>query len=323
MIVMKSKFYPILILLLFIKLSEAQSQLTSIDARLDKDTIMIGEQTGLTLRVVLEKSIKVSFPVFSDTLSDKVEIISVGKIDSVLSGQELVLSQYLVITSFDSGQTVIPSFPFAMEFEEVQDTLYTISKRLNVLTPEIDPESDFKDIKAPINTPLSFREILPYAGLGLIAIAIVSILLLYIRKALRKEKIPKEELVHIPPYVIALEKLNSMVEDKSWQIWPIKEFYTKLSGIVRIYIENQFNIPALESTTPEILRSFELVYGRNDGIKTRLVELLELSDLVKFAKEAPSPDVNRNNIEKAIQFVDLTKPMIGTEKQAEKVLKVE
>jgi hypothetical protein len=320
---MKRKLYPVLYLLFFFNLSFVQSQLVSIDAKVEKDTIMIGEQTDLILRVVHEQSVKISFPVFKDTLSSKVEIISQGKIDTSFSEQDMVLTQRLLITSFDSGQNIIPSLPFAIEFEELRDTLYTIAKRLNVLKPEIDPEADFKDIKAPINTPLSFGEVLPYAGLGLMAIVFLSLVVFFIRKALRKEKIPKQHIVIIPPYIIALQDLKNMLNDKSWETMPIKDFYTNLSGIVRNYIENQFDIPALESTTPEILKSFEFKYGKNAGIKTRLDELLQLSDLVKFAKEAPMPDINRNNIEKAIQFVDMTKPEADFEKQSEKAIKVE
>ena len=70
---------------------------------------------------------------------------------------------------------------------------------------------------------------------------------------------------------------------------------------------------ALESTTYEILRDFEKSYGRNPLITTKLEDLLQLSDLVKFAKEAPSSELNINNLDKAIEFVELTKPGVSEE----------
>ena len=97
----------------------------------------------------------------------------------------------------------------------------------------------------------------------------------------------------------------------------MKEYYTILSGIVRKYLEDQFEILAMELTTYEILTDFEKSFGKNPDIRIKLEELLQLSDLVKFAKEAPSTERNINNLDKAIEFVELTKPDIQKDQEKE------
>ncbi|MCG8699690.1 MAG: hypothetical protein MI922_16665, partial [Bacteroidales bacterium] len=93
----------------------------------------------------------------------------------------------------------------------------------------------------------------------------------------------------------------------------VKEYYSKLTGIIRAYIEMHFEIPALEQTTSEILKSFydseyRQIINRND-----LEELLNLADLVKFAKGDPQPDENIKLLEIGYKFIKETKDIFKKE----------
>jgi hypothetical protein len=93
----------------------------------------------------------------------------------------------------------------------------------------------------------------------------------------------------------------------------VKQYYTRLTEITRHYIERQYDIPAMESTTEEILYAFKRVNPDDlllDGI---LKELLELADLVKFAREDPLPVDNQTNLSNAYIFVQKTYPMFYRE----------
>jgi len=91
-----------------------------------------------------------------------------------------------------------------------------------------------------------------------------------------------------------------------WQQGMIKEYQDKLSFITRQYIENQFDIPALEQTTDEIIHSM-VKTGLEEKYTAVIRDLLPLSDLVKFAKADPPPERHKQLLEEAEWFVFNTK----------------
>jgi len=290
-------------------------QIQHLSVTATKDSILIGEQTEIHIRLIKDKNVTVNFPHFRDTIVNGIEILSISGIDTVQSGKDLILSQILHVTSFDSGQYVIPPFHFPIEFSGIKDTVYSIPLVLNISMPEIDPASDFRDIKPVINTPVNLREALPFIAGGLLILLLAFASYFFYRKYMNKRRGVISNIPDVPAYIIALEELQKLHIEKAWEKWSIKDYYTKLSGIVRTYIENQFGINALESTTVEILKNFQKVYGKDRDIKAKLEELLQLSDLVKFAKETPFADLNLKNLDKAVLFVELTKPAAVSEEK--------
>ena len=117
---------------------------------------------------------------------------------------------------------------------------------------------------------------------------------------------PKPKL---PPHVIALQELDKLKTEQLWQQDKVKDYYTRLTDIVRVYIEDRFSVPAMEQTTFEILSEFKR-NGSQLDTKTynELQEILEVADFVKFAKLTPLPDVNQNMMTFAYLFVNETTP---------------
>jgi hypothetical protein len=89
----------------------------------------------------------------------------------------------------------------------------------------------------------------------------------------------------------------------------VKAFYIRLTEIIRNYIERQYRIPAMERTTDEILEAFRGVNQDDQLLDEMLGELLELADLVKFAKENPLPLENQTHLNNAYIFVQKTFPL--------------
>ena len=94
----------------------------------------------------------------------------------------------------------------------------------------------------------------------------------------------------------------------------MKSYYTQLTEITRRYIERQYGVPALERTTQEILEAFSRSNTEDPILDEMLQDLLELADLVKFAKEDPLPMENQTNLNNAYLFVQKTFPMFYEEK---------
>lgn len=306
------KYSIIFIYSLVISLS-AHSQVLEINVGVEKDTLMIGEQTKLTVQVIKDKQTKIVFPAFPDSLIKNIEILYRTEIDTIRKGKEEILSQHFIITSFDSATYHIPSFSFPIAFGDIRDTVFSSPFIIKVLIPDVVTEEDFKDIKPPVNTPLNFKELLPYIVAGLIFLMLIAFSIYLIKKFSPEKKTAILNVEIEPPHIVAFRKLKKMEEEKAWEKEEIKDYYTRLSEIIRIYLEDQFNVNAPELTTRETLISFEKIFGKDEKIKNKLLELLQLSDLVKFAKKAPLPDENKINLDKAIAFVELTKPDIPSE----------
>ena len=155
-----------------------------------------------------------------------------------------------------------------------------------------------------------FKEIAPWI-LGIILIAAIIFLIIYAISRRRKNQplFQRPEKPKLPPHVIALQELEKLKNDQLWQHEKVKDYYTRLTDIIRIYIEDRFGLPAMEQTTHEIVSTFMAKKSVLDELSFKdLKEILELADLVKFAKLTPLPDDNHLVLKDAYQFVERTKP---------------
>jgi hypothetical protein len=105
---------------------------------------------------------------------------------------------------------------------------------------------------------------------------------------------------------VALEALRKLRESDLLATGQIKAFYIELSEIVRRYIEGRYFVPALELTTGELMDDLKQVTLEPDA-RDMLRDLLELSDLVKFAKYAPASEEHERAPQLAESFVETTK----------------
>jgi hypothetical protein len=187
------------------------------------------------------------------------------------------------------------------------DTLFSQALGLHVTTLPVDSLKDILDIKSPLKPPFSILDYWPFLAGALVLILIVLTVLLLIR---RKKKgylfiLPKPQ---DPPYVVALRELDSLRTEKLWQTDRTKEYYTRLTDVIRTYIEKRFGINALEMTSEEILQELKNTNFENGDNIHLLDRMFSTSDLVKFAKAEPLPDENEVNLLDAYQFVNNTKP---------------
>ena len=149
-------------------------------ASADTSQILIGDHVNIVLELNQNKAKRFEFPVFTDTIIDKVEILSVSPIDTLELEDRLKLSQHLVVTSFDTGFYVIPSFVFYDRLND--DSIKSNALPLEVFTMEVDTTKGITDIKLPFDVPVSFWEIAPYIIVGLLLIAIAIFLWIYYRR---------------------------------------------------------------------------------------------------------------------------------------------
>ena len=305
----------ILILAFFLPLLAFGQTEVMVRAELDSARIFIGGQIDLTLVVSQPKTVKVQFPQFKDTIVKSIEVVEIGKIDTVgTDNGRINLIQKIRITSFDSGLHYIPPVRFEVLGKIANSFATTNENGLTVVNPfeNVDPKKGVFDIKTVIVTPWTIGEILPYLiwfAIGWFVIASIIVLFYYLKERrsplvemLLKDK-PKE-----PPYVIALRELERIHEEKSWQRGEAKRFYSDLTDVVRTYIEEQYNIPALESTTDELLLLLKKGRYTDEKSVALLSEVVQQADLVKFAKYIPTADECEKHLAKSKLFVEQTLP---------------
>jgi hypothetical protein len=288
-----------------------------VKSEFNADSIMIGNHVSYTIIVETAMDVHVDFPVYSDTITGEIEILSSSDTDTTFDEDRRIISREYKVTSFDPGWNTVPPQPVAFETGEFADTVFTTALLLTVLAPVIDTTLAIKPIKPPVNTPVSFAEVIPWALLGFGGALLILLGIYLYRRNVRKKVDPEffSRKPVEPAHVIAFRELDLLKSEKLPQNGRVKEYYTRLTAIVRVYITRQFNIHAMESTSSEILEEFAHHYNADKKLDEMLENLLMLADLVKFAKEDPLMEENDRHLANAVNFVDNTYKMFLVEEE--------
>jgi hypothetical protein len=302
-------------LLLLIAFSiPSMGQEIKVNAKLDTTRILIGDQVNLWLMLEHPEGLKIEFPFTGDSLAGKIEVLSSSKPDTISKSNRIwKIRQRVVVTSFDTGFFVIP--PFNFRFNENRDSIQTSALPLEVLGMPVDTTKGITDIKLPYEIKITFAEVMPYIIVGLLIISIIIFYLRYLRK--RRQVTTTEEKPappQIPAHLLALEQLDELVREKLWQQGKVKLYYSRLTDIIRQYIELRFGVPAMEETTEDIIRDFKREGHIKEEIRKELKGLLELADLVKFAKWHPEAEEHETSQQSAYDFILRTKPVVNLRK---------
>lgn len=290
----------------FLLIKPVVAQEAAIHVKTDTSAILIGDQIGLTLEADAQHTCNVEFPLLSDTLTHSIHVVRRLQADTIMDGNRWKIIHRYLITSFDSGLFEIPSLPFRLKCANNTDTLYSTPLQLLVTYPPSDTIPTIFDIKDPLPAPYTMEDYLRIVLPILLAALIIFLFFKYLKKKKnRRSQLAEPGKPSEPAHVIALRELDKLKDEKLWQQGLIKEYYTRLTDIIRRYIEQRFNVPAMEQTSSEILQSMKSFVLEEDTLRA-LQELLLLADMVKFARELPMPDENESNMLNAYVFVNHT-----------------
>ena len=286
-----------------------------VSASIDSTMLMIGDQTALHLSVTQEANEHVEMPVFGETLQDGIEIVDRSAVDTTtLPDGRLQLSQELTLTSFKDS--LFPVAPIAVV--SGGDTFWTEPMALNVIQPfEVDSSLAITDIKDIEKAPIYWWGILRWillvlAVIGLFVGAYYGVLW-YRKHFLKEEEVIEPELLR-PADEVALEKLDEIKAQKIWKDGKVKEYQTELTDVVREYIGRRFDVQSTEKTSDETLRAMKPLIDKE--LFAKLSKMLQLADLVKFAKWHTTPDENEQALSTAYEFVNETREVINDEMSA-------
>ena len=163
------------------------------------------------------------------------------------------------------------------------------------------------DIIKPYRAPVTLGEILPWVLLVAVLGALIWAVIRFIRKRKKTEKGIEVYINPDPAHVIAFRELEKLRDEKLWQNGEIKLYYTRLTEILRHYLENRFSVFSLELTTSETLDALYKTGFKKDGTYNQLKGVLTSADLVKFAKYTPEPVEHESAFNDSWNFVNTTK----------------
>jgi hypothetical protein len=276
---------------------------------LEPKAIVIGQQAQLTIQIEVPLNSVLVWPGIADTLTKHIEIVSFGRPDTLSrSSSSYVLQQVHQITAWSAGFFPIPPLVFTLIQGEERLEISSDPLLLEVMGVEVDMEADIHDIKPIFGVPVSFRELLPYI-LGVIGLALLVWVIYYIISK-RKKTVTATPTIwekpDIPAHVAAISALENLKSKKLWQAGQVKLYHSELTDILRMYLEKRYAMHAMEMTSSEIMFGLHS-YLSDELLASKFREVLELADLVKFAKYKPDNTLHDRSMELAFDFVMATK----------------
>ena len=279
----------------------------SAHVRVEKGKMTIAETVLVEFEASCEPGYEVTMPNVGQVL------VNFGIVDWQNMGQRLDPNDNVVTTyryrlePFLSGKYELPGFKF--EFHDVND----VEKKYELSSDPIEIEVTsllgeqrenlvIADIEDVVDMPREPTYWWVWVLGVLVAGGAASAWLI-----LRSKR--KAELIRIfkPAHEIAYARLRALVKEDLLKAGRIKEFYERISGILRYYIEDRFELRAPERTTEEFLAELKFTNALSSSQKNDIEEFLTLCDLVKFARHAPTVEQIQRAFNMVKEFIEKTR----------------
>ena len=265
----------------------SQKLVTSIDST----SIFIGEEITYKLEVHSDTLAQIKFPESKSFIP--MEVLKTYDSDTITSNEKYIISKKYALTNFDAGSYILPKQKVVFG----DTTLYSNSKKIEVKLVAVDTSKQrLYDIK-PIfktNKEHNYFRYISY----LILLLIMGVLYIYRNKIFKSKKFQYEK----PPYQKAKDEINLISKSGYTAVQNAKEYYSKLSFIIRNFLEIKVFDHSLESTTDELLYELKRIKSKGElnlasSTLNNLQKVLQTADLVKFAKYQPDEDIAKKDTE--------------------------
>lgn len=251
----------------------------------DSTTLLLGDQTVLTIQPAA----------VMPSLED-------------LSNNDIVAVRQWIDSTDGTLRTALTSF-------EPGEHWYHIGADSVLLTvndvPDVDTtKAEIRDIAPIFRQPYTFGEVAGFIGiiLGILAL-IAAAWFVYRRIRDHKPIIAIPQAPPLPPHTRALNELEALRQRQLWQQGQAKEYHTRLTDILRNYLEETYSIPSTEMTTDQTLEAFRSCPAFSADAEQQLRQVLQTADMVKFAKSEPQPYQHDLSMSQAVSFVRATAPL--------------
>ena len=301
------RYLYILVLALFGLGGQAAAQRVSIQTHLDRSEIRIGERAAIEMTIRTDNLAATRFHLVEDsTGTEHFRILEFGALDTInVGGTIQEIKARMIITSFDSTLITLP--PILVETPSGRALSKPLA--LNVISPQVDmshPER-FEPIITPWEVRLTLADILEMLArflfifpVGLILLAL-GILYRRWRRRRADQPIPSQPLREKTLLETFTEHLAELKSYPLHSQGDFKVYYTKLIEELRLFFGSLYGIETSEKTSEELLHALaEQGVDRPNLDKT--AGILQLADVVKFAKSLPSQEEAESHRQTALEL---------------------
>lgn len=287
----------------------AQNPLTT---SIDSAKIKVGAQANFTIKATVKSKDRVNFP--EGKLFGQLEVLESYPVDTVKKGSTYELIKKYGLTQFDSGRYVIPRLPVVIN----NKTLQSDSLSLEVSNVKVDTlKQKMFDIKPVASQPSSNAWVWWLLGSLVVAGALAYGIWWYVTKRKKQPAKKTADERVVSPIEKATEQLQNLERKELIKQGAVKEYYSELADIARMYIEEAIHIPAMESTTTELIEAMHNATQKRKMLLKQetfeqLEQVLRTADMVKFAKSKPLEfkiAQDRSRIETTIVVIDRSIPV--------------
>lgn len=270
-------------------------------------SVTIAEPVEIRLVIDLAADERVRLPE-KLPLPEDVEIVSVetfGASDKdVEKGETVVLYK---LAAYRLGSVKIPEFEYKVVSPDgAEKTRKTGPVSFMVESVRKDPETadNLKDIKPPVSVKLRWGNyILPVIFLLAVILAVYFLWRWWVQRPKITPAPPPPPLR--PPHEIAYAELEKLKAEDPFAAGRARQYFFRLSEIVRKYLEARYGLLALERTTDELETEFDSRYAAGEA-RLKVLNLLKACDLVKFANRTPERRQADDALQVAFEVVEMT-----------------
>lgn len=295
----KTKFIA-WILFLACSFQYSPAQTISVKASINKNKILIGEPIRLQLEAVLPPGTNAKW--FAVDSIPHFEFIERAKIDTAENRDVESFKQILSITSFDSGQWVIPSFGL-----DVNGRYYlTDSLTVSVAFSNFDPSQEYHDIKDILDVGNPHTKYVNWVLGALTLLSLVAVIYFLRKRSNLAVKSVEPEQSKLSPYDEAIQLLDQLQKQQLPQNGQVKLYYTRMNDILRSFISRKMTLTTMQKTNEELMSQIRQLGLQNDAFIS-MAQTLRMSDAVKFAKFVPGNADNEQsfrNIKTSIELLN-------------------
>lgn len=285
---------------------EVSGKLVRVSADVDKARATIGDKINYKITIDFPENIEIYLPGAKDKVGDlAVKDFDVN--DSEKEKGRITRELSYVLETYKTGSYIIPAFDIGYKdkLKSEVEVAKTPEIFIEVVTTLDKDASDVRDIKPPVALKKNYFRLYIIVAIvfGVLIVAAIVLHYLYHRKYREAESVAEPLTAH----QIAYNELENLRNLDLVSKGLIKEYYYRLSDIVRHYIENRFKLMAPERTTEEFLAEMTIT-DKLSGMHKELVgNFLEHCDMVKFAAYGPDSREIENSFDSAKKLVDETK----------------
>ena len=283
----------------------------TVHLRLSRSSLTIAQTFLLQIEAAIQDGYELTMPKV-DPLLQTFGLLDFHDLGDKLDEQNNLVKTYnYKFEPLVSGNFTIP--PLTFKFTETAAADDTEPKLYELETEPIDIEvtsllgEDLAELViADIAPPVSMPKDIPLWPFVIIAIVIIAAAVIIVIRMKRKTAAAIARLFK-PAHEIAYQRLQKLVAAKLVEKGMLREFYQRISDILRHYIEDRFDLMAPERTTEEFLFELSESSSLSQADKDSLAEFLTHCDLVKFARHQPETKQIQRTFDLVKNFIAKTK----------------